>query len=224
MSIPRTFRYGPNDGDDQMATQNYGSVGPQTTSDGVTSPMRLDRSGAQVITSLHGAYYEQANRGNLFTAHAIVTAPVIYTTAAGTGGPLLYNGSSDRKAVILAAGWGVSTVSTVAAIIGLTGGPTTAPSATTAIDSVKNCYLGGSAPSMSLYRVGTVSAAGGFFTPLGDLHTGALTTEPGGMHWVETKGMFIVPPGYFISFAASATASTTVGNFGLIWEEVPLAG
>lgn len=222
-NIPRTYRYGPN-GDDPMAGQNYGAVGPQTTSDGAAAAMRLGRSGEQIVTALHGAYYEQANRGNLFTAHAIVTAPVIYTTAAGTGGPLLYNGTSDKKAVILAAGWGVSTVTTVAAILGLTGGPTTAPSATTAVDSVKNCYLGGSAPAMSLYRVGTPSAAGTFFTPLGDLHTGALTTEPGGMHWVETKGMFIVPPGYFISFAASATASTTVGNFGLIWEEVPVNG
>lgn len=219
---PRQYRYGPN-GDETMAS-NYGQVGPVTSSDGATAPMRLGRGGEQIITELHGRYYEQANRGNLFTAHAIVTAPVIYTTAAGTGGPLLYNGTSDKKAVILAVGWGVSTVTTVAAILGLTGGPTTVPSATTAADSVRNCYLGGSLPGMSAYRVGTVSAAGNFFAPLGDLQTGALTTTPGMMHWADVGGMFIVPPGYFISFAASATASTTVGNLGMVWEEVPVGG
>jgi hypothetical protein len=64
---------------------------------------------------LHGRFYEQASRGNIYTAHAIVTA-VIYTTAAGTGGPLLWNGSTTALASILAVGWGISTVTTVAAV------------------------------------------------------------------------------------------------------------
>jgi hypothetical protein len=221
----REFRYGPN-GEETMAGQTkiFGAVGPQTYSDGLDAAPRLDRSGAQVVTEVNGRYYEAANRGGVFTAHAIVTAPVIYTTAAGTGGPLLYNGTSDKKAVLLAIGWGVSTVTTAAAILGLTGGPTTAPGSITAVDSVRNCYLGGSLPSCSAYRIGTPSAAGNFCGPLGDLHTAALTTETGGMHWIETAGMFVVPPGFFISFAASATASTTVANLGMIWQELPLAG
>jgi hypothetical protein len=113
--------------------------------------------GQQIVNDLHGRYYEQTLRGNLFTAHAIVTAPVIYTTAAGTGGPLLWNGSSTVRAAILAVGWGISTVTTVAAVIGLTGnnGQTAAPGSTTAVDSVKNCYMGAAAPACTAYRVGT---------------------------------------------------------------------
>lgn len=202
-------------------------VGPSTQSDGASpSKFRVDRGGALVVQQHHGRYYEQANRGALFTAHAIVTAPVIYTTAAGTGGPLLWNGSSTHKAVILAAGWGISVVTTVAAVLGLTGntGQTAAPGSTTAIDSVKNCYLGGAAPACTAYRVGTPSSAGNFFHPLGNLHTGALTVDNNGMMWADLGGMFVVPPFGWISFAASATATTTVGNFGLVWEEVLIAG
>ena len=204
---------------------NLGQVGEQNYQDGAQPSLgnRYDNQGGQLVSQLHGRYHEQVLRGNVFMAHAIVTAPVIYTTAAGTGGPLLWNGSTTHKAAILAVGWGVSTVTTVAAIIGLTGGTgqTSAPATTTAVDSVKNCYLGGAAPAVSAYRIGTPSAAGGFFLPLGDVNTGALTTRPGSMNWIDLGGMFVVPQYGWISFAASATASTTVGNFGIVWSEIP---
>jgi hypothetical protein len=87
---------------------------------------------------------------------------------------------------------------------------------------VKNCYLGGGAPACTAYRVGTVAAAGNFFHPLGHLHTGALTVDTDGMHWIDIGGLFVIPQGGWISFAASATASTTVGNFGIVWEEIPV--
>lgn len=203
-----------------------GRVGPQVYADNIDPGVgsRYGKQGQLITNDLHGRYYEQTSRGNVYTAHAIVTAPVIYTTAAGTGGPLLWNGSTTVNASILAVGWGVSTVSTVAAILGLTGntGQTAAPGSTTAIDSVKNCYLGGGGPACTAYRVGTPSSAGNFFFPLGDLNTGALTTRPGSMNWVDIGGMFVIPQGGWISFAASATASTTVGNFAIVWEEVPI--
>lgn len=201
-----------------------GSVGPRNYADNVlpSDGSRYGNQGQLITSDLHGRYYEQAARGNIFTAHAIVTAPVIYTTAAGTGGPLLWNGSSTVKASILAVGWGQSTVTTVAAVIGLTGnsGQTSAPTATTAVDSVKCTLIGGGSPACTAYRVGTTASAGNFFHPLGDVKTGALTTEPGSMNWVDIGGMFVVPQFGWISFAASATASTTVGNFVIVWEEV----
>jgi hypothetical protein len=203
-----------------------GQVGEQNYSDNQTPNQgyRMGRQGELVASQLHGRYYEQASRGRLFTAHAIITAPVIYTTAAGTGGPLIWNGSSTHRLAILAVGWGVSVVTTVAATLGLTGGTgqTSAPSSTTAVDSVKNCYLGGAAPAASAYRLGTVSAAGNFFMPFGDLHTGALTVDTGDMHWFDVGGALVVPQNGWVSVAASATASTTVANFGILWEEIPV--
>lgn len=209
-----------------MADVATGMVGEQSFSDNQTPSQgfRMGRQGDLITSQLHGRYYEQTLRGRLYTAHAIVTAPVIYTTAAGTGGPLLWNGSTTHRAVILAVGWGLSTASAAAAILGLTGGTgqTAAPGSTTAIDSVKNCYLGGAASACTAYRVGTPSAAGNFFHPLGDLNTGAVTTRPGSMNWVDLGGLFVIPPGGWISLAGSATATSAVINAGLIWEEVPI--
>lgn len=201
-----------------------GIVGPVTAADGASPVFRQGRSGEAVVSELNGRYYEQAVRGNLFVAHAIVTAPVIYTTAAGTGGPLLWNGSQNKNAVILAVGMGITVVTTVAAALGLTGntGQTSAPGSTTAIDSRSNCYIGGAASACTPYRVGTPTNAGGFFFPLAQLHTGALTVDNTGMAWLDIGGAIIVPPNAWVSIAASATASSTVGSFGLLWAELPV--
>lgn len=199
-------------------------VGPGTYSDGANVPERLGRTGEVVVTGLHGDQFEQAKRGNVFVANAIVTAPVIFSTAAATGGPLLYNGSTTVNAVILGVSFGVTTASTVPGSIGLTGGPTTAPTSTTAIDSKTNGFLGGSTSQATAFRVGTVSAAGTFFYALGGVDTAALTAQPASFNYIDLEGRFIVPPGYFISVAGSATLSTLVANIGLIWEEVPING
>jgi hypothetical protein len=182
------------------------------------------------VLDIHGRYYEASQRGNLFVAHAIVTAPVVYTTEAGTGGPLLWNGSgvatnpgAKVKANILAVGFGVTTVTTVAAALGFTGGDaqTAAPTTTTAIDSTSNLLIGGDASRCTAYRVGT-TVENKFFIPFAHVHTGALTVDTTGVQWIDFGGMITVEPDSFVSIAASATASTLVASISLIWEEVPV--
>lgn len=199
-------------------------TGPQTLGDSAVTTARGGRTGEQLVSELQGRYYENAVRGNLFQAHAIVTAPVIYTTAAGTGGPLLWNNTTTHNAVLLALSMSSSVVTTVAAGIGITGnsGQTAVPASTTAIDSNRNLLIGGAATRMNLYRVGTPSSAGNFFFPLWQVHTGALTVDTTGTQWVDLGGCIVVPPFGWASVAASATASTLVANFGLIYAEVPI--
>ena len=200
-------------------------VGQQNIADGSVVTARSGRQGESIISQLHGAYTEQALRRNLFHAHAIVTAPVIYTTAAGTGGPLLWNPStSGVNAIILAAGVAVTTVTTVAAGLGLTGntGQTSAPTSTTAIDSRTNAMVGGAASACTPYRVGTPTNAGNFFIPIYWVHTGALTVDNTGIGWQDLQGILVCPPGAWVSLAGSATASTTVAQLALMWEEVPV--
>jgi|ERR1035437_2439569 hypothetical protein len=203
-----------------------GNVGPQAIRafDGTPLDASMDSTGAWLVSERSSRYYEMARRGNLFMARAIITAPVIYTTAAGTGGPFIWNGSSGVNVVLLALGFGQSVSTTVAAALGLTGGigQAVVPTGTTAIDSLINCYLGGPLPNSSAYRVATPAAAGSFFLPLADLDTGALTTGVGGTNWIELAGLIVVPPNAWISLAASATASTTVLNAALIYAEVPV--
>src|SRR6266536_5220589 len=140
-------------------------TGPVVQADGAgDQPLRQSRLGGLVVTDGHGKYFEQASRRNIFRAHAIVTAPVIYSTAAGTGGPLLWNSSSTHNAVLLAVGYGITTAATAAGALGITGntGQTAAPGSVTAIDSSGNGYIGGAGSAMSVYRTGTPTNAGNF--------------------------------------------------------------
>lgn len=200
--------------------------GEQSVASNANQPgaMRVGRQGEQIVSQLNGRYYELARHGRLFSAHANVTAPVIYTTAAGTGGPLLWNGSANVNAVLLAVTIGISVVTTVAAALGITGGSgqSAAPTATTAIDSRANLKIGGAASQATPYRIGTPAAAGSFFLPFANLHTGALTVDNLGSVWVDLGGAIVVPPQSWASVAASATATTTVAHIGLVWAEVPV--
>jgi len=170
------------------------------------------------------SYYALTREGRVFSAYAIVTAPVVYSTAAGTGGPLLWNSSIDRNAVLLYVTCPITVVTTVAAALGLTGaaGQTAAPSSTTTIDATGNMRVGGPASAMNVYRVGTPTNAGGFFLPLAHLHTGALTVDTFGNALIPLEGSVVVPPQSWVSWAASATATTTVARLGMVWAEIGL--
>lgn len=207
-----------------MDVEPRGIVGPQTLADGAQRAFRQGRGGEQIVAELGGRYQELVSRGEVFAARAVVTAPVIFTTAAGTGGPLLWNGSNDKVAVLLGATVGLTVVTTVAAALGITGGSgqTTAPGSTTAIDSHFNCRIGGGLGSVNAYRVGTPTAAGSFFLPFAQLHTGALTVDNLGLGFIDLGGMIQVPPQCWASISASATATTTVAQLGLIWAEIPV--
>lgn len=185
----------------------------------------LDRQGGLFVSELNARYSALSRNGNLFWANAIVTAPVIFSTAAGTGGPLLWNQPGSNVVVQpLYVGFGISVVSTVAATLGLTWntGQNAAPTATTAIDSSGPLLVGGKASSITAFRVGTPSSAGAGLLALGDLDTGALTTSFGGFNWIDVGGIVTVAPGSWMSLATSATATTTVGNFSIIWAELPV--
>lgn len=175
------------------------------------------------------SYYDWTRKGRVFSALATVTAPVIYSTATGTGGPLLWNNSLANgnavNAVILAIGADVTTASGVSTTLGLTGnsGQTTAPGTTTAIDAgPANMFIGGGAsPLCNLYRKGTVTTAGNFFMPTHTLDTGAVTTVAMLPAWVDIGGLIVVPPGSWCAVSSAATATSAVVNVGIIWVEVP---
>ncbi len=199
--------------------------GMQLNAAGVEGGAAGGRDGSVLVSHGLPDYYELCRNGYIQQAHAIVTAPVIYTTNTNTGGPVLHNRTANKVACLLKVGVGIAVVTTVAASLGLTGRSDqgdTVMGGTTAIDSQANMYLGGSASAMSLYRIATPAAAGSFFLPFGDLHTGALTVDNLGMAWIDVEGLIMVPPGAWISIAASATASTTVMNSALIWAELPV--
>ncbi len=165
-------------------------------------------------------------RGAVFSANAVITAMGLYSTAAGTGGPLLYNGSAASShagvtAYLLSVSYGLSVASAAAGAIGITGGATTAPTTTTAITSKANLWIGGASPICSVYNIGTTSAAGTFFLPLGHIHTGAITVDTDDDNFIHLGGAITIPPGYFVSVAADAVLTTSVIDVGITWLEMP---
>jgi hypothetical protein len=164
-------------------------------------------------------------KGACFSAQALVTAMGLWSTAAGTGGPLLYNGTTPGHgsvtAYLMSVSFGLTTASVAAVTLGLTGGPTTAPTTTTAITSTGNLWLGGAASKCTAYSIGTVSAAGTFFLPFGQVGTAALTAEISDDNFIHLGGSIVVPPGYFVSVAADAIMTTGVIDVGLTWLEMP---
>jgi len=192
---------------------------------GGNRPIRQGRQGSQVVSDGHGKYYEPASRAQLYVAQGTVTTPVSYTVIATIGGPLLWNGSTKFNAGIVAVGWTITTADTTTTFaLGLTGsgGQSSAPSATTAIDATGNCYLGGIPSNCTAYRTGTVVNAGRFLLPFAHVHTGALSLDTSIAGYVEFSSMLVVPPQSWAAVAASAQGTAVVMTISLMWEEVPV--
>jgi hypothetical protein len=179
-----------------------------------------------LISELMGKYSSLVRAGKVFSAYALVTAPVIFSTAAGTGGPLIWNKpTSGVDAHILAASFGgLSTAATAAGAIGLTGnsGQFVVPASTTAIDGIQNMLVGGPSTQMGgVFRVGTPSNAGLGLTPLIAIGTGAITAVEVETSWVDVGGGFVIPPSAWGSLAGNVTLTAGVLALGLMWAELP---
>ena len=212
-------------------TQDVGLVGPGVATDGTSIPIRQDRTGSQVVVESHGRYYESVRRGNCHFVVANITAPPAYTTVTAQGGPVIYNPPGNGYNIVInGVSWAETVAETTAAIaLGLTGGPCAGLTGVTAADSSGNCTIGGPATTATLARVATInnplgtSAAAGFFFPLGQLPTSALTAIPDSGNLVDLGGLFVVPPGYYIAVSVSAASTASVDWVGVIYEEVPVA-
>lgn len=180
-------------------------------------------AGELLISALLPKYSTLVKAGKVQIAYATLTAPVIFSTAAGTGGPFIWNKpSSGVEAHILAIGVAGVVASAAAGAIGFTGaaGQTAAPT-NTAIDAVGNAYVGGGASAMgTVARVATPTNAGSLFVPIFDVGTTALTAQFC-TTFFPLDGAFVVAQGSWGSVAASATLTTAQLSIALVWAELP---
>lgn len=178
-------------------------------------------SGEQLYSLLSPVYSTLVKSGRVHYGYATLTAPVIYTTAAGTGGPLIQNPASSGVDVHILAISAITVVaSAVAGGVGFTGAAGTV-SSTTAIDASGNALAGGPNSSVNVYRVGTPATVGSFFMPILQTDTGALTVSNMTPAFTIIDGAFVIPPGMWGSVAASATLTTLQLSVGLLWAELP---
>src|SRR5262245_50776800 len=73
-----------------MSVEIAGQVGPQVVMDGVVAALRLGKSAEAIMQELHGRFFEQAYRGNLYSTGMGVTALSANTiTLTATTTPIL---------------------------------------------------------------------------------------------------------------------------------------
>jgi hypothetical protein len=217
-----------------------GQVGQQQLGDGSLGSARLGRNGELIKSDLHGRFYEQAVRGNLFSfgssdtalaaVHAIATTGATAKPVVGLWNPP----NSGKNLVVLQANVVMSTV-------GATG---VNPAGLHWVYSTGNLVVTtGSTPVNlgSLYAAGSVAKAFAMATALTGL-TNALKylrasamcpglnaagpataiTQPQNCTIENLDGQFIVPPGGVIALQVGADVSANASNLssGITWEEV----
>jgi len=182
-------------------------------------------NGELLVSELTGKYGTLVKAGKVFYTSAIITAPVIFSTA-GQLGPMLWNrpGSGVDAHILAVSASSPTTASTVAGAISYASNTqATVPTTATAL-TVMNAYAGGG-----------VSAMGGVFStatilvsptnvpfPLIAVNTGAITTGALTSNYFDVGGMFQVGPGNVGYICGNATLSSGVFTIGLLWAELPV--
>lgn len=190
-----------------------------TSNDTDTVTARAGRQRDQIISELHGRYYEQTFRGNMFSISTqgtnVTTTAALATTftglavsnPAGSGVNLVLN---QFTAAQFAAG--------VAATIGIMGGI----GVLTASLTPQSRIIGGGQVSKALASAGATISTPVLIATYGSVGSGA-TTVPLAFQGIckDFEGSVIVPPGSFIA-SYTSTAQTSAWQFSFAWEEVPI--
>jgi len=202
-----------------------------TNTDGV----RVSKTGAQVVTQLHGQYTEQMLRGNLFMATTVVTGIALITTAATGNHPTIWNPANSGVNVSLvhlalmgiAAGThaptGIGWYKTASAGSSVATG---APIATFTEVAPINCLIGGSQTSMVKWAPATCTftAAPAFLCGV-DLTLATYVVTAVVPPWTAEKnydGKMGIAPGNALSLCSTAATTTALLVVKLVWEEIPV--
>lgn len=196
-----------------------GKVGIQTLSDGSVSELRTGKTGELVASQLHGQYYEQSSRRQLFWAANQSAQAVSAALATTYTGLCVYNPiGSGVLLSLLRIKFALSVAPAAIATIGLISGYTESGGVTaqTTPLTVGNCRIGGQDSA------GIALSAATIVTPtwLAQLYDGFTAASlPAPTPPVDLGGMYTVPPGAFVAIGA-LTAVTGLGS--IVWEEIPL--
>lgn len=223
-----------------------GQVGPALLGDGVsTQPMRQGKLGELIVSELHGRFYEQTYRGNVFSTGCSVTALSANTiTLSATTTPILgvYNPSTSTVNVVMLKAALQSFINTLTTPVGAGAFAWASSIGNSAVStgsspfnrktmafagSQAKAFAGGVALTGLTNNLVIFDGASDFISPTGLTYgtivaptTGTTLTGFGGVQ--EFDGLLILPPGGVLALL-NTTSTTTMSVTGrLVWEEVPL--
>lgn len=210
---------------------------PNITAPALTFPSRsfpVQQAGAPTgvvgelaLSQLVGRYAALVKAQKVFYTSAIVTSPVIYSTAAQKG-PMLWNrpGSGFDAHVIAVSIGAPTTATSVAGSLGWAANvqPTAPTSPGTALVAV-NAYAGG--PTSGLGFIGSTGTViilpVPTFSPLFPINTATAGTAMSALQQsnIDVSGMFVVGPGNVGYIGSDATLTSGVLTIGIMWAELP---
>ena len=221
---------------DTVYTLMQGTVGGQKASDGEDRTLRLGNQGELISSGgLHGRYYEQTCRGNVYMGTVAVAGIALITTATGGGFPTIWNPAGSGVNVSLirlslnclmdgnhapgALGW-YKTANTGASI------GTGSPIATFTDITPISCLIGSAATGKARWSAATNTfTAAPAFLVAADFSLATLTAAtavaPYG-NFIDYEGAMVIQPGVALSLCSTAASTTCKFVVKLVWEEIPL--
>lgn len=213
-------------------------VGASANADGSNPAVRSGKTGELNVGDVHGRFYEQAYRGNIYTfgisSTALVAANAIATGLTATAQPIigLYNPSTSAVNLVILKATVVMTVVANSAV---------APGGFAWVSSIGNTAVStGSTPfnTKSLAASGATAKAFAMSTALTGLTNnlaflkesdiapinaaGPATAihQAQGVTFEQVDGAIIVPPGGVVGIMNQISTTTVSLGVGIIWEEV----
>jgi len=223
-----------------------GQVGIQSPSfpDGAQPMVRLDKQGGTVVSELHGRFYEQAYRGNLFScghagAVALASQNATATSLAAAAQPILgiWNPQTAQVNLVVLQAVLQDFINNVTSVapgafvwcwsIGnagiTTGGTPYNRKSMAAAGSLTKTFLGATALTGLTNNLVIVEAAD-FPIASGLLTTtvAAATPTPSVEGIQNFDGSLVIPPGGVLALMNTLSVTTHSVMGRLLWEEVPI--
>lgn len=212
-------------------------VDPSTggTADGTTTSLNFGRSNDVLCSELHGKYYQQTYRGNMFYGSTVTAGVVIPIASTLTPTYSVWNPAGSGKnmvPVVALIGWTATTAALGELVWQATTNAgssisTTAPLVAFGTGTPVNALLG--AGKTSVVRLGsggttTLVAASTFYRATGmsiTATTAATSVAPGWVWRDDFDGSSIVPPGNAIHLMGTTAIAVSL-TVTLVWYEAPL--
>lgn len=198
-------------------------TGSQANADSALITPRSGRQGDQIVSGLHGAYYEQTLRGNVYRAANQAVATTTVGLATTYTGLVLSNPiTSSVNLEILQASLMQSVIQAVqveAFAIATGFNASTNVTHTTPVTPV-SCLVGATASNVGLADVSaTLPTAPTYDTFL--CNSATATANSTGPVVIDINGSIILKPGAYALFVSPAQASVAGMWFSFKWAEIP---
>lgn len=205
------------------------------SADGSTVTLNAGRANELLVSRLHGNYFQENYRGNLFMSSTATAGVVVPIASTLTPTYSLWNPAGSGKLMVpicALIGWTATTAALGTLVWTATtnagsGISTTAPFVAFGTGTPVNCNLGsGKASVMRVANGGTTTlvAAATFYRSTGmsiTATTAATSVAPGWTWRDDFDGTSVLPPSSAIHLMAS-TAIAITAQVTVIWEELPL--